>query len=145
MDDDDYYPSYSVKTRVKILLQNRTKSCVGCTQIGCYDIYNKTSFSVNDTRSLNISEASMAYTREFFEERKYNENLEKGEGGLMIRGRESQIIQIPYIFVLIALTHKQNLTKDLRVYKKKDNEDESYVFFETFPKKFKKILSKLIQ
>ncbi len=145
MDDDDYYPSYSVKTRVKILLQNRTKSCVGCTQIGCYDIYNKTSFSVNDTRSLNISEASMAYTREFFEERKYNENIEKGEGSLMIRGRESQIIQIPYIFVLIALTHKQNLTKDLRVYKKKDNEDESYVFFETFPTQFREIILKLIR
>jgi hypothetical protein len=63
----------------------------------------------------------------------------------MIRGRESQIIQIPYIFILIALTHKENITKSLRVYKKKDDEDESYVFFNTFPKKFQLILSKIIQ
>ena len=143
MDDDDFYPSYSVKTRVKILLQNRTKGCVGCTQIGCYDIYNKTSFTVCDTRSLKISEASMTYTRKFFEDRKYNENMEKGEGIFMIRGRESEIIQIPYIFVLIALTHKKNITKNMRIYKEKS--EISNVFFETFPIKFRKILSKIIQ
>ena len=145
MDDDDYYPSYSVKTRVKILLQNRMKGCVGCTQIGCYDIYNKVSFSIADTRTLRISEASMAYTRKFFEERKYNENIGRGEGGLMIRGRESQIVQIPYIFVIIALTHKTNITKDLRVYIKKGDENISYNFYETFPPKFRLIISKIIQ
>ena len=63
----------------------------------------------------------------------------------MIRGREAQIIQIPYIFVLIALTHKGNITKSIRVYKRKDNEDESYVFFETFPIQFREILLKLIR
>ena len=109
------------------------------------DIYNKTSFSITDTRTLKLSEASMVYTRKFFEERKYNENVEREEGVLMIRGRESQIIQIPYIYVIIALTHKANITKDLRVYKKKNDEIVSYNFYETFPQKFRLIISKIIQ
>jgi len=35
MDDDDYYCPHSVMARVKTLLSNPGKGCVGCTQLGC--------------------------------------------------------------------------------------------------------------
>ena len=65
MDDDDYYTPYSIMSRIKVLLQNPYKQCVGCVKLGCLDIVNNTCFTMCGDNLL--SEASLAYTRQFFE------------------------------------------------------------------------------
>lgn len=112
MDDDDYYPSYSIISRIKILLQNKNKECVGCIKLGCLDIIKNISYTVTGDNFL--SEASLAYTRNFFNKKPFNQNIINGEGKLFIQDRYDKCIQIPYPFILIALNHSDNITKDLR-------------------------------
>ena len=142
MDDDDYYPSHSVKTRVKILLQNKERGCVGCTKIGCYHLNNKSSFMVGEHGLLDFSEATMAYTRNFYNDRGYDNRIREGESKLFLRGRTEQVLQVPFIFIIIALTHKTNITKQLRNINTKFNKND--VKFEDFiSDDFKDIISKI--
>lgn len=113
MDDDDYYPPCSILSRIKILLQNPYKQCVGSIKLGCLDIINNTCFTVDGANLL--SEASLGYTRHFFDEVKFNEKVLTGEGKLFIQGRQKYCLQIPYVFILISLSHKKNITNELRI------------------------------
>lgn len=139
MDDDDYYPSFSVKTRVKILMQNQNIDCVGCTLIGCYNIYTKANFLTGHEGSTSMAEATMAYTRNFYQERIYDDRILKGESKLFLRGRLNRTLQLPFMFVIIALTHGKNLTGDLR----NTTENTQNLFSETFPIYFKNLLLKI--
>lgn len=112
MDDDDVYFKHSVLSRVKALISNK-KQCIGITIVPCMDIINKLGFTIGSNHSI-LAEASMCYTRKFWEERQYNENVKTGEALLFLKDRSQDIIQIPYIFVMIALTHSTNLTCNLR-------------------------------
>jgi len=139
MDDDDYYPSYSVKTRVKILMQNPEIGCVGCTQIGCYNILNNTGWSVSHIGKTDMSEASMAYTHKFYQQRRYDDRIENGESKYFLRGRLKEALQIPFIFIIIAINHGGNMTGNLRT-----NLDakylQSYLYYDNFPISLKNIL-----
>lgn len=115
MDDDDYYPPESVLSRVKILLKYRGIGieCVGSSKYGTYDIVQNKSSMASDG-SLSISEASMGYFRSFIMERPFDETARRGEYWSFINGRLNKVMDIPYIAVFIALTHKTNLTGDMR-------------------------------
>ena len=138
MDDDDYYPPSSVLVRVKLLVKygesqdsddgddagahKSTKShvpirCVGCSSVGVYDLIHDAS-SISTDGTLALSEASMAYTRSFWETRNFNDFDRKGEYFNFIRDRFDEIMNVPYSFVIYALTHKTNLTDKLRQIKK---------------------------
>jgi hypothetical protein len=121
LDDDDFYFPSSIWAKVKLLDKyKRDKSqtniqCIGCTQLGIYHLIDNYSY-LADTKY--ISEASMAYSREFWATRQFTgDNLEMGEGYSFIESRENQVATIPYYFNLIALTHNQNYTGKLRTYK----------------------------
>ena len=95
MDDDDYYPPDSVLVRVKLLLkEQKTIGCVGCSSIGIYDLIHDAS-SISSDGTLTLSEASMAYTRKFWEEQPFNSLEYKGEYFSFIQNRFDQIIDIP--------------------------------------------------
>ncbi len=114
MDDDDYYPPESVLARVKILMKYKEKGiqCVGSSSIGIYNIMNKNS-SIASDGDTSLSEASMGYYKDFWRERPFNEEETRGEYRGFIFGRFEKIMDIPYAFVIIAFTHKQNFT-DMR-------------------------------
>jgi len=80
MDDDDYYPPESILARIKILLkyQDEGIECVGSTLIGTYNIMTNIS-SMSSDGPISLSEASMAYTRKFWEERPFDEKCLRGE------------------------------------------------------------------
>jgi cellulose synthase/poly-beta-1,6-N-acetylglucosamine synthase-like glycosyltransferase len=80
MDDDDYYPPESILARIKILLkyQKEDIECVGSTFIGTYNVINNTS-SMSSDGPISLSEASMAYSRKFWEERPFDESCYRGE------------------------------------------------------------------
>jgi hypothetical protein len=82
-----------------------------------------------------LSEASMAYTKNFWKQRPFNEEEERGEYRGFIFGRFEKIMDIPYAFIIIAFTHKQNFT-DLRKINENalinKNTGKSMTFYDTF-------------
>lgn len=112
MDDDDIYFSHSISSRIKALISNK-RECIGITSLPCMDIVNKLGFMVGTEYSV-LSEASMCYSKAFWDTRNYNESVKTGEAVLFLKDRHSEIVQMPYIFVMIALSHTSNLTGNLR-------------------------------
>jgi glycosyltransferase involved in cell wall biosynthesis len=111
MDDDDYYPVNSVKSRILELLKSG-KECITCSAIGCFEI-NKYVSMVNVPPhrlpfSHRISEASMAFKKTFWEEQKFNDNSKHSEAIEFLEGRENKTIEISWEGVLVALLHNRN-------------------------------------
>jgi len=64
----------------------------------------------------------MAYTREFWEEQKFNENDHSfGEGAPFTNKRRRRLQRMPFYMNLIVLNHHKNVTNNLR--ELKDTED----------------------
>ena len=124
LDDDDYYFETSIWAKVKLLAKYSSLpdsdprsniKCVGCTELGIYHLLDNYSYLAS---TKYISEASMAYYKSFWEKRKFSgDDLEMGEGYAFVKGRESQVVTLPYYFNFIALTHDQNYTGKLRTFK----------------------------
>jgi hypothetical protein len=123
MDDDDYYYPESVMARIKLLLKYKSEGirCVGCTEIGIYHLLDNYSYLMS--MGSYVSEASMAYHRSFWEERPFPSdkemskmNSKTGEGALFLEKRLHEVIDMPFIFNFIAITHKKNITGRLRTY-----------------------------
>lgn len=113
MDDDDYYPPSSVLGRVKTLLKYPEINCVGCNNIGVFDIFNHKSYLASDGPKY-FSEASMAFRKLFWEHRSFYHTDKHGEGKYFCLYREHEMMSIPFQFVIIALKHKQNTTNNIR-------------------------------
>ena len=115
MDDDDYYPPESLLARIKILLryENDGIECVGSTLIGTYNIMTNVS-SMSTDGPISLSEASMAYTKNFWEKRGFDDLCMRGEHKYFTENRFEQIMDIPYSFILIAINHRNNITNELR-------------------------------
>jgi hypothetical protein len=127
MDDDDYYFPCSIYARI-MLMKKYQKGCVGCLSCGIYDIINDNSFIMN---TKHMFEASMAFTKDFWNERKFGtRDSNYGESYLFTSGRESEIINMPYFFNLIAITHGSNVTEKLRTFEKSGKFDN---FFNMWP------------
>ncbi len=115
MDDDDYYPPESILARVKLLLKYEDQGigCLGSTLIGTYNIINNTS-SMSSDGPISLSEASMAYTKKFWEKRGFDDLCIRGEHKYFTEQRLHEILDIPYSFILIAINHRSNMSNELR-------------------------------
>ena len=91
MDDDDVYPNNSVLHRVAMLLKEPAKECGFCTTIPCYDVTKFSSFMnvppITLPMSERVSEATLVFTRKFWEEGHFDNSVHVGEGNAFIRGR----------------------------------------------------------
>lgn len=128
MDDDDFYPGESILARVKTLIKYKNDGieCVGCSKIGIYDLLNNVS-SLSTDGELSLSEASMAYYKKFWMEQNFNDLDEKGEYRSFIYDRFQKIMDIPYSFVIIAISHNTNFTdKQRRIIANPDNKVNFY-------------------
>ena len=149
MDDDDYYPPESILARVKILMKYKDKGieCVGSSTIGIYNIMNKNSNIASDG-DTSLSEASMGYTKKFWKERGFNEEEERGEYRGFIFGRFEKIMDIPYAFIIIAFTHKQNFT-DMRKINENvlmnKNTGKSMTFYDNFDIELKLFIDDIVK
>jgi hypothetical protein len=112
MDDDDVYPNNSVLQRVAMMLMEPKKECGFCTTIPCYDIVKYASFMnvppTHLTMSERVSEATMVFTRKFWEERNFDDSVHIGEGNAFIRGREQMCREISPQEVIVSLIHPKN-------------------------------------
>jgi hypothetical protein len=58
--------------------------------------------------SERVSEATLIFTRKFWEETKFDESVRVGEGGAFIRGREQMCRELSPQEVIVSLVHPQN-------------------------------------
>jgi len=112
MDDDDVYPNNSVLQRVAMMLKEPVKQCGFCTTIPCYDITKFSSFMnvppMTLTMSERVSEATLVFTRQFWNEGKFDEKVHIGEGNAFIRGREQMCRELSPQDVIVSLIHPKN-------------------------------------
>lgn len=107
-DDDDIYPPNSILFRVSMLMR-QNKGAVYCTTLPSYDIANYISFvnvpPIHLPPSQRVSEATMAYTKKFWEEKGFDESIKIAEGESFINGRESQCRELSPQEVIVSLVH----------------------------------------
>lgn len=114
MDDDDLYHKESLKVRVALLEMYKKEGilCVGCTQVNCYDVVTDTAFNAFDPCCQNkpsgFSESTVAYYKEFWEERKWPDEARNAEGHEFMLNRWNKAMNIPSNFVICQLTHDNN-------------------------------------
>jgi hypothetical protein len=114
MDDDDHYPSTSFRRRVAYLLKGRNRyDCATCTTIAMYDLMKGTSAVNVPPYTLSLaercSEATLTFTKDFWKSRKFPEvDMAEGEG--FLKGRESQVVEMPPQQLIVALSHGTNLS-----------------------------------
>ena len=123
-DDDDYYFPQHLYAKVQLLRKYGPKiGCVGCSEIGVYHVQKDRSFLL---KTQQIAEASMAFTRDFWEELGFpNHAPLSGEGVPFTENRRDRVMTFPYWYNLIALTHGTNVTKELRA-KSDDTSGQSF-------------------
>jgi hypothetical protein len=111
MDDDDVYPNNSVLERTAMMLKSPAKQCAFCTVIPCYDIAKYSSFMNAPPLTLHmserVSEATLIFTRKFWEERKFDD-IQVAEGDTFIRGREHMCRELSPQEVIVSLVHPKN-------------------------------------
>jgi hypothetical protein len=107
-DDDDIYPPNSILFRVSMMLRAK-KECAFCTTLPSYDIANYTSFinvpPIRLPQSMRVSEATMCYTKKFWEEKGFPEETRIAEGHAFIHGRESKCIELSPQEIIVSLVH----------------------------------------
>jgi hypothetical protein len=94
-----------------MLLKEPQKQCGFCTTIPCYDIENYSSFMNVPPNTLRmsdrVSEASLVFTRKFWESGKFPE-IQVGEGNAFIQSREQMCRELSPQDVIVSLVHSKN-------------------------------------
>lgn len=112
MDDDDFYPAKTITNRLDKM---GNLDCLYCSSIACYDIIQKSSFintpSIYDLYYKRISEASLFFRKEFWENKPFNVSVEKGEGEDFIKGRLDRCKEVDWKGVFISLRHDKNISE----------------------------------
>ena len=112
MDDDDVYPNNSILQRTAMMLKAPAKQCTFCTVIPCYDIAKYSSFMNVPPNVLGmsqrVSEATLIFTKKFWEEKKFDNEVNIAEADAFIRGREEMCREISPQEVIVSLVHPRN-------------------------------------
>ena len=140
MDDDDFYKPESIISRVKSLIINKV-GLVGSGIICCYDTNLRKSYLIGNNHQ--IAEATMCYTREFFNKRQFNEKISMGEGIKYIKNRKEEIRRLPFYFIMVAINHNNNYTQNLRTNFDKTQIDKYEYKNDMIPLNLKKYLNKI--
>lgn len=112
MDDDDHYPKSSVEARATYMSLLKS-ACVYCARIPMYDCRKFISAMNVPPLTLGpaerVSEASLAFTRAFWEERPFPEvSMAEGEG--FLAGRETSAVEIAPEGIIVSFLHGANTT-----------------------------------
>lgn len=146
MDDDDYYPSESVYARVKALLKYKSigVGCVGCTNIGAFNIVTKVSNFVSNGDAF-LSEATICHTKKFWNERKFNKMDNGAEYRRFLKDRQSKIRHLPFQFVTIAINHTKNSTERGLKTVSEDSVSKKFNFSQFFSTEILHIFNRVLQ
>ena len=111
MDDDDYYPPGSIRTRINAILSTNKLACA-CTTLNNYYPKKFISFgSIPDEKKpyeRQFISASLAYLRTFWIDRKFDNQDINEEGARFLRKRGGKVNEILPESVIVAIIHKNN-------------------------------------
>jgi hypothetical protein len=113
MDDDDHYPTTSLRNRITWLIRSK-KGAVYCSTLPMYDICRYIS-AINVpplylTPGERLSEATLCFTLDFWKQKGFPKTINIAEGEAFILGRESETIEIPPEGIIVSFLHKKNVT-----------------------------------
>jgi hypothetical protein len=115
-----FYQPVNVRARVRLMMAYPQYECFGCTKYGVYDISAQRSWEQTardaDGNATLLFGPTLAYTKSFWAERHFDETQYTMETFYFIRGRWDKVMDIPYNFVLIALTWRGNVINDTSRY-----------------------------
>ena len=117
MDDDDYYPPVSVKTRVASLI-HLGKKVVGCTGMGLFEI-NKIISAVSFSPYISnyyerFFESTLGFYRSFWENNKFlDTNILEGRG--LIENNLMDVEEVMSSNIIVSLFHYKNTNKRLQI------------------------------
>lgn len=113
MDDDDHYPEGSIARRVAWLTTTK-KDCVYCATIAMYDCTRYISAinvpPLDLAPAERVSEATLAFTRKFYEIGKFPAAVSVAEGEGFVVGRTERTAEIPPEGVIVSFLHGKNAT-----------------------------------
>ena len=113
MDDDDHYPITSFRRRVAWLINHPMQMrALACTTIACYDLIKGISAVNTPPFELplgqRISEATLTFYKSWALEQLFDSSVQVGEGETFIKGRESDVMEIPPQQIIVAFSHGKN-------------------------------------
>jgi hypothetical protein len=113
MDDDDHYPAESVRYRVDWLISTKSE-CVYCATIPVYDCRRYISAinvpPLNLSPAERVSEATLCFTRGFFEHGAFPSSATIAEGEGFLSEREHLSVEIPPNGILVSFIHGTNVS-----------------------------------
>ncbi len=113
MDDDDHYPKSSIEARVTYL-KDMKKGCVYCSTLPMYDCRRYISAMNVPPMDLSpaerVSEATLAFTRQFWETKQFPAEVNMAEGELFVAGRDAETAEIPPDGIIVSFLHGGNST-----------------------------------
>jgi hypothetical protein len=112
IDDDDYYFPHCLKTKIAFLINNPNKHCIGTTELPVYNLINDSSIL---TKTNHLAEATMLYKKSFWTHTPFSEHL-NGEGYAFTIHRRNELLDIPYLYSIIAINHGKNITGKTRLF-----------------------------
>lgn len=148
MDDDDYLYNESILYRI-VCLQMYEKGLIYSDSVGIYHAINENSYVLE--QYLDVPEGTMALTKTFWSKSKFGE-LQQGESNQLVRGREMELLRIPWYFNLIVINHANNVTgmgRSIRFnwkgkMKNKKSTSNPLNLFKELPDSFKGLLKKIV-
>ena len=144
MDDDDHYPITSFRRRVAWLINHPMQmKALACTTIACYDLIKGISAVNTPPFELplgqRISEATLTCYKSWALQQLFDSSVQVGEGETFIKGRESDVLEIPPQQIIVAFSHGKN-TSSRRI--PSDNSVAPSCFW-GFPKEYLQFIHKL--
>ncbi len=113
MDDDDHYPKSSIEARVTYL-RDLKKGCVYCSTLPMYDCKRYISAMNVPPMDLSpaerVSEATLAFTRRFWETKGFPAESNMAEGEMFVVGRDSETAEISPDGIIVSFLHGGNST-----------------------------------
>ena len=113
-DDDDYYPSNIIESRLADIHTNAC-ACTYASTIACYDIHANVSFinspNIYDPPHERVSEATLFFKHTFWDARQFPEDVSRGEGSRFIQGRYTQCREIDWMPTIVSLLHGTNVSQ----------------------------------
>lgn len=116
MDDDDYYFPDSVLAKTRIFLDYPHKDVICSIPEGVHDLITERS-AILDSAGDDIPENTMAYRKSYWKGNKFgnsHKSVGHSEWFKFIGSNWNKIINLPFWFNIISLTHHGNVTGDTR-------------------------------
>jgi hypothetical protein len=113
MDDDDHYQKSSLIARVSYIALGG-RPCVYCSRIQMYDTRRYISAMnvppLDLAPAARVSEATLTFTRGFWEARGFPPTMRIAEGEAFLVGREGETMEVPPEGVIVSFIHGGNST-----------------------------------